>query len=483
MDPLWETLKGNLQEKISALNFNTWFKPIKDGRLEEDRFILTVPNKFVADWIVDYYIELLTQELNDLTGKEIRLQFEFDRKLDEASAAEAAAQSGNGNGETHAAGNGYTNGHSEPQQQPIDSITNDLIGHVPAKPLKVKPVVSSSLNPKYNFDSFVVGSGNQLAYAASRAVAELPGGHYNPLFLYGGVGLGKTHIMHAIGLEVSHKRPDLKIIYCSSEKFMNELINSIRYERMDHFRKKYRETCDILLIDDIQFIAGKERTQEEFFHTFNTLYEGQKQLVVTSDKTPKEIPGLEERLRSRFEWGLIADIQAPDFETRVAILQKNAEREGIFLPNDVSLFLAKHIRSNVRELEGSLIRLHAFASLTNSPITLDLAKEVLQNLFKQNEPSQSTIETIQKVVAEFYQVKMVDLKSGRRFKGVVRPRQVAMYLCKKHLNVSFPEIGSKFGGKDHTTVMHAFQKITKLCNEDSQLRNEIEDIEKSILHY
>ena len=452
MESIWETIRGNLKGKISELNYNTWFKQISRGAVEGEKLVLNVPNKFVADWISDYYLELLQKEASEVSNQPLQVSFEVVE-------------------------NGADPVVPEESTKPVPP---QISAAVPAEPLRIRPAVSTSLNPKYTFDTFVVGNSNQLAHAAAKAVSELPGGHYNPLFLYGGVGLGKTHLLHAIGLEAARKKPDIRILYCSSEKFMNELINGIRYERMADFRKKYRDQCDMLLIDDIQFIAGKERTQEEFFHTFNTLYELQKQLVVTSDKFPKEIPGLEERLRSRFEWGLIADVQAPDFETRVAILRKNAESEGFTLPDDVAMFLANQIKSNVRELEGALIRLHAFASLANVPLNLQLAKEALKNIFNNNVPPKATVESIQQLVAEYYSVKVADLKSERRFKGLVRPRQVAMFLCKKVLSVSFPEIGNKFGGKDHTTVMHAVQKITSLSTQDPKLREELEILERSI---
>jgi chromosomal replication initiator protein len=333
------------------------------------------------------------------------------------------------------------------------------------------------LNPKYTFASFVVGSSNQFCHAASRAVANLPALAYNPLFIYGGVGLGKTHLLNSIGLEINQGPPQIRVLYVHAEHFTNELINSIRYEKMFEFRKKYRESCDVLLMDDIQFIAGKERTQEEFFHTFNFLYESRRQIVVTSDRFPKDIPQLEERLRSRFEWGLIADIQPPDTETRVAILRKKAESDGIPLPDEVAMFLATHIRQNVRELEGSLIRLSAFASLSGNEITLDMAKDVLKNILP-DKSRMISIEAIQKLVADHYHIKISDLKSPRRLKVLTVPRQIAMYLCRKHVKSSFPELGLKFGGKDHSTVVHAVQKIQRLLGEDVTLRNEISSLEK-----
>lgn len=440
MNALLSQLKEALGNKISRLNYTTWFGPIDTARVEDGVFTLVVPNRFVADWIDDYYADLIEQELATLAGDSLRLAYEVRDEGVPASAAEAA---------------------------------------VPVIVQRARTL--SLLNPKYTFDRFVVGSSNQFAHAASRAAADLPGGHYNPLFIYGGVGLGKTHLLHAIGLSIQAHRPQLTVVYVSGERFMNELINSIRYKKTHEFRRKYRDACDILLIDDIQFIAGKEGTQEEFFHTFNTLHDAQKQIVMTSDKPPKDIHGLEERLRSRFEWGLIADIQPPDFETRVAILRKKADADRLSCPDDVALFLASAMKSNVRELEGSLIRINAFASLTKAVITVDFAREVLANLVTEEERRLS-IESIQKTVASFYNVNMSDLKSPRRMKAFSHPRQIAMYLCKKHAGSSFPEIGNKFGGKDHTTVMHACKKITRLLQTDTQLQSDISILERNLLN-
>jgi chromosomal replication initiator protein len=442
MSELLERIKSNISSKISELNYNTWFRPIIDANVKDDVFTLVVPNRFVADWISDYYSDLIRQEVNELTGQTCRIAFRL--------GADA---------------NGTT---SRPAEAPA-----------PVQPQKNR--TADFLNQKYTFNRFVVGSSNQFAHAACKAVADLPGGQYNPLFIYGGVGLGKTHLLHAIGLQGLASR-DINVIYVSAEKFMNELINALRYEKMPEFRRKYRDSCDMLLIDDIQFLSGKERTQEEFFHTFNALHESQRQIVLTSDKLPKDIKGIEERLRSRFEWGLIADIQPPDLETRIAILQKKAAASGLRCPDDVAMFLASAIKSNVRELEGSLIRINAFASLTGAVVNVDLTRELIGNAVQERERS-CTIESIQKTVAEFYRLNVSDLKSPRRLKSLAYPRQIAMYLCKKHTKSSFPEIGGKFGGKDHTTVMHACKKIEKLLNQnDESLRTDISSLEKSILH-
>ena len=402
---------------------------------------IEVPNKFIRDWISDNYLHLIKYELFKITGREHNIVFSINEE-------------------------------NSPEEKPPISSTPE---EKPKATIEKKSY--EGLNPKYSFDTFVVGSSNQFSHAASRAVANLPALAYNPLFIYGGVGLGKTHLLNAIGLEILRTQKHLKVLYVHAEHFTNELINSIRYEKMFEFRKKYRESCDVLLMDDIQFIAGKERTQEEFFHTFNFLYESRRQVVVTSDRFPKDIPQLEERLRSRFEWGLIADIQAPDIETRVAILKKKAEEDGIALPHEVAMYLATHIRQNVRELEGSLIRLSAFSSLSGNEISLDMVREVLKNLLPDRNRFLS-VETIQKMVADHYHIKISDLKSPRRLKTLAHPRQIAMYLCRKHVKSSFPELGMKFGGKDHSTVVHAVQKIERLLPNDSSLKSEISSLEK-----
>lgn len=335
-----------------------------------------------------------------------------------------------------------------------------------------------NLNIRYTFESFVLGSSNQFASAAAMAVANNPATTYNPLFIYGGVGLGKTHLVNAIGNAILKNNPEMKVCYYTSEKFMNELINSLRYAKMDEFRNKFR-SMDVLLIDDVQFIAGKERTQEEFFHTFNALYDSHKQIVVTSDKFPKEIPGLEERLRSRFEWGLIADIQAPDMETKQAILRMKAEQNGIDLPREVAMFLASAVSSNIRELEGYLIRIGAFASLTATPITLAMAQEVLKDIMVEKR-RELTVEEIQKLVATHFSVKVSDLKSAKRMKALVLPRQIAMYLSRQLTSCSYPEIGERFGGKDHSTIIHAIKKIEKNMEDDFQLRTTITSLKKDL---
>ena len=335
----------------------------------------------------------------------------------------------------------------------------------------------AGLNPRYTFETFIVGSSNQFAHAASRAVAEAPSRSYNPLFVYGGVGLGKTHLMHAVGHYVLQHNAGFRLTYISSERFMNEMINAVRYDRILEFRERYR-SVDVLLVDDIQFLAGKEGTQTEFFHTFNALYDSQKQIVLSSDCPPHEIPQLEERLRSRFEWGLIADIQAPDLETKVAILKKKAEAEAVPLPDNVAIYIAGKIKSNIRELEGSLIRLVAYASLTGREISLGLAQDVLKNILDHDEKA-VTIEIIQKFVSDYYQLKVTELKSRNNSKSVAIPRQVAMYLCKHLTHASLPEIGRSFGGKHHSTVIHSIRKIEDLRRRDGDFNTLINNFLES----
>jgi chromosomal replication initiator protein len=338
---------------------------------------------------------------------------------------------------------------------------------------------ASMLNPKYTFDTFVIGAGNRFAHAASLAVAEQPAKAYNPLFIYGGVGLGKTHLMHAIGHYILEHNPRCRVLYLSSEKFTNEFINAIRDNRGEEFRLKYRN-IDILLIDDIQFIAGKEQTQEEFFHTFNALHEAHKQIIISSDRQPKEIPTLEERLRSRFEWGLITDIQPPDLETRVAILRKKAKAENLDIPNEAIMYIANHINTNIRELEGALIRVIAYSSLVNEDITAHLAAQALKDIIPASRPKTITIQDIQQVVGEYFGMKIEDFKARKRTKAIAFPRQVAMYLSRELTDLSLPKIGEAFGGRDHTTVIHAHEKIAQTIESDHELYKIIQNLTEKI---
>ena len=440
MPELWSAAVAEIKEQIGKQNFETWIKPISFVSRSKTEVVLDVPNKFFRDWLTEHYLEQMEAVLSSLAKNDIKVVFGINERLDGQAGVEKTLKKDD-------------------------------------KPREKGPS-NNNLVARYTFQNFVVGASNQFAHAACMAVANQPGEHYNPLFIYGGVGLGKTHLVNAIGHHAVAQRPGLKVVYLSSESFMNELIASLRRDKMDEFKKKFRNV-EILILDDVQFIAGKERTQEEFFHTFNSLYESHKQIVITSDKFPKEIPGIEDRLRNRFEWGLIADIQPPDMETRVAILQKKAEEEGVKLPQDVALFLASHIDSNVRELEGSLTRLGAFASLTKAAITVDLAKDVLRNTLK-NAQREITVENIQKTICEYFNVKIGDLKAKRRTQNIALPRQVAMYLCRKHTETSFPAIGDKFGGRDHSTVIHASKTIERKIKEDPHMQTTIEKLERNL---
>ncbi len=448
MSKLWDDTLTHLELNLSPQHFSTWIKPLKLVKIEQDMVYLEVPNRFVLDWVKENYSKLIQKILSELSAVTYRLQFSIDTKSRE-------------------------------------TIQNKTTGKEIEKPVAIKEKTNISnhsadinLNRKYTFDEFVAGSSNQFAYAAAMAVANNPATTYNPLFIYGGVGLGKTHLVNAIGNAILKKSPQTRICYYTSEKFMNELINSLRYNRMDDFRNKFR-SMDVILIDDIQFIAGKERTQEEFFHTFNALYESHKQIIVTSDKFPKDIPGLEERLRSRFEWGLIADIQPPDVETKLAILKMKAEQNSIKLPEDVALFLANSICNNIRELEGYLVRIGAYASLTAVPVSLQMTRDVLKDILVERNKELSVEEIIKKVSIHF-NMKISDMKSAKRLKAVVLPRQIAMYLCRQLTSSSYPEIGDRFGGKDHSTIIHAIRKIEKLMTEDFQLRTTIENLRKEL---
>ena len=424
---IWDQVLARIETKVNRHSFYTWFRPtafVSDGG---GSLTIRVPNPLFKDWLTKHYSVVLSEALAEVRRPGTSVIF----------VAEGVV----------------------PPPAPDDPPAK-----VDVHPIEAPPVVSGGLNPRYTFDTFIVGSSNQFAHAACRAVAEAPSRSYNPLFIYGGVGLGKTHLMHAIGQYVLQHDPTLKLTYISSERFMNEMINAVRYDRILDFRERYR-SVDVLLVDDIQFVSGKEGTQTEFFHTFNALYDAQKQIVLSSDRPPNEIPALEERLRSRFEWGLTADIQSPDLETKVAILKRKAEAEAVPLPDNVAIHIAGRIKSNIRELEGSLIRLIAFASLTGREISLDLTREVLKNVLEQDDKA-ITIESIQKFVADYHQLKIVDLKSRNNSKSVAKPRQVAMYLCKALTHASLPEIGRSFGGKHHSTVIHSIKKIEQLRKSD-----------------
>lgn len=444
IDSLWNQSLSKMEKKISKPSFETWLKSTKAYMLQGDILTVTAPNEFARDWLEERYSHLISEVLLELTGEELEVKFII----------------------------------------PSNQEDDEFIVPAPGKKRKKNENAQndfnqSMLNTKNTFDTFVIGSGNRFAHAASLAVAEAPAKAYNPLFIYGGVGLGKTHLMHAIGHYVLEHNPRAKVVYLSSEKFTNEFINSIRDNKAGEFRDKYR-SVDVLLIDDIQFLAGKEQTQEEFFHTFNALHEESKQIVISSDRPPKEIPTLEDRLRSRFEWGLITDITPPDLETRIAILRKKAKAEGLDIPNEAMLYIANQIDSNIRELEGALIRVVAYSSLINKDINADLAAEALKDIIPSSKPRIITILDIQKTVGQHYSIKLEDFKAKKRTKTVAFPRQIAMYLSRELTDFSLPKIGDEFGGRDHTTVIHAHEKISKLLQTDSQLQRQVKEIQEQL---
>lgn len=422
---LWQQALELLSRQISQPSFETWIQSAQPLSLQGNTLYLSVPHEFARDWLRDQYSNVIKNTLKLLTNRPMDIQFVLPPGLD--------------------------------QRVPVEEC------------------LSMPLNPNYTFSSFVVGNSNRFAHAASLAVAENPSKAYNPLFIYGGVGLGKTHLMHALSHHVLANIPQYRVVYVSSEHFTNELINSIRDDKTEEFRGKYRH-IDVLLVDDVQFLAGKERTQEEFFHTFNTLYEANRQIILCSDRPPKDIPTLEDRLRSRFEWGLIADIQPPDLETRIAILQKKAEIEGAVLSQDVMVYIAENFQANIRELEGALIRVAAYTSFYQRQVDVDTAAAILTDMLPQKKQSRITIPVIQKVVANSYNVKPDDLRAKKRNRSIALPRQVAMYLAREYTDSSFPGIGEAFGGRDHTTVIHACEKIGRELKDDPYLQQKVREI-------
>ncbi|TCO78060.1 chromosomal replication initiator protein DnaA [Marinisporobacter balticus] len=439
LSEIWQKSLDLIKTELTEVSYNTWLKPIEPLSINGKTIVLAVANDFSKGILEARYATLIINAIKQITSEEFKLVFTVPGSETYLKASRAPSN-------------------NENNKDSFDAL---------------------NLNPKYVFDTFVIGNSNRFAHAASLAVAESPAKAYNPLFIYGGVGLGKTHLMHAIGHFILGQNPNSKVVYVSSEKFTNELINSIRDDKNVEFRNKYRNV-DVLLVDDIQFIAGKERTQEEFFHTFNALHESNKQIIISSDRPPKEIPTLEDRLRSRFEWGLITDIQAPDLETRIAILRKKAEIEGIDVPNEVMHHIAKKIQSNIRELEGALIRIVAYSSLTNKDVTIDLASEALKDIFASSKPKQITVSLIKEVVSEHFCIKIDDFNSKRRPRSIAFPRQIAMYLCRELTDLSLPKIGDEFGGRDHTTVIHAYEKISKDIVSNSDIKTKIENAIKDI---
>ncbi len=438
-EKIWKKSLGMIETSVGRGVFDLWFKPLKIRQLKDGQVVLETPNRFYKEWIEDNYSELISETLRVISGEEIEVRYRI----------------------------------AEKQDSDYRKISAKITGR--RRALRNRGV---NINPKYTFEEFVVGPSNQFAHAAAMKVAESPGTVYNPLFVYGGVGLGKTHLISAIGNMVVDRRQDLQVIYVQSENFTNEVVAAIRHEKMTEFKNKYRNV-DLLLIDDIQFIAGKPTTQEEFFHTFNALYEQEKQIVVSSDRSPRDIRDITDRLKSRFTMGLIADIQSPSIETKVAILQQKAAYQRIQILQDVSYWLASRIKSNIRELEGCLLKLAAHSSLTGVPITLEMAKGVLQD-FLDEEDRPITIERIKKAVSEYYGIRLHDITSKKRTKEIAIPRQIAMYLCRELTDLSLNDIGKGFGGKDHATVLYAHKQIEKRKAEDEAFRRIIDSLTKKI---
>jgi chromosomal replication initiator protein len=454
---VWGKILHSLKGRLNQQTLDTWFSPIQFESLDSSQHVirLRAPNQVIKDTVVTNYGKVLAESLNELRLSGYSVGWVVGKVTDWVPADLSVA--------------------TQDESEPTNSVST------PAAVTEVSPAPPSepSLSSKYTYDSFVVGSCNQFAHAASLAVAEAPGRTYNPLYLYGGVGLGKTHLMHACGHAIKSRNQHLKLCYISSERFMNDLINAIRYDKTQSFREKYR-SVDVLLIDDVQFMAGKERTQEEFFHTFNALYDQQKQIVISSDCPPREIPTLEERLHSRFEWGLIADIEPPDLETKIAIVKRKGDQMGKPIPDDVAMFIAGRVKSNIRELEGSLVRLIAIASLRGEPISKSLAQDAIRNIAKEEESGLITIQQIQKAVAQTYKLTNEELISKNNARQISHPRQVAMYLCKSLTKHSYPEIGRAFGGKHHTTVMHSVEKIEGQVTTDETLQRLISELSESL---
>jgi chromosomal replication initiator protein len=472
---IWNNVLQLVEKRLNRQIFDSWFLPIQFEGCDTQKNTLSLrAGRVTKDWVCSYYSDLLQQSMKDLNMADYRLDWKIEEtdQPETAGVAEEEAERSFAS-DAAAANNTATGTVRAPEKRPPSLVKSAATHFVDIEPIE------NSLNPKYTFEKFVVGACNQFAHAAALGAAESPGKTYNPLFIYGGVGLGKTHLMHAIGHSIKERDRHLRVAYITSEKFMNELINAIRYDKTPAFRDKYR-SIDVLLMDDVQFMAGKERTQEEFFHTFNQLHNDQKQIVISSDCPPKEIPTIEERLHSRFEWGLIADIEPPDLETKVAILKRKADMDGIFLSDEIAIFIASKIKSNVRELEGSLVRLVAISSLRGVPISKMLAQDALKNIIDSERPEGLTIERIARTVASHYKMTVDELRSKNNSRAVAVPRQVAMYLCKRLTKASYPEIGRELGGKHHTTVMHSFDKIDALQREDRNFHKTVSELIDSL---
>ncbi|MGB2878774.1 MAG: chromosomal replication initiator protein DnaA [Candidatus Omnitrophota bacterium] len=462
MENIWGKALTNLESEVNDQVFTAWFVPIRQLTVEDGAISLGVPNKFFENWIKEKYFSLIKAAVQQIAGKSMEIRFEIVE-----SAPEKSAESTDIPGHVKVKEPKEAPHPAENKEKPLGWIQSVLGG---GRQLPESKYQEIGLNPRYTFENFVVGPSNRFAHAASLAICEKLSRVYNPLFLYGGVGLGKTHLMQAMGHDIIKRHPRARVLYISSEEFTNQLINAIRTRTTAKFREMYR-SVDILLVDDIQFIAGKEATQEEFFHTFNRLHDSHKQIVMSGDRSPQGIPSLEERLVSRFAWGLIADIQSPDFETRIAILGKKSENESVHVPQEVLFFLADKVKTNIREMEGALIRVVAYAKLTGKDLSVDLAKEVLKGMIKEEEDKKVSIDHIQRVVAEYFGMKVSDMKAKKRTRAVAYPRQMAMYLSRELTGNSLPDIGGFFGGRDHTTVLHACEKIGREVAGEENVRS------------
>ena len=443
MNDIWNEALAGLQPRLGSETYELWLRPLVASSLDGERLTLRAPSQFMKEWFENHYREAVLEEIERQRGTRYSIEIEVDPTV---------------------------------AHQPQVTVGEAPVVHDEPPPFEPAPRAvprPPGLSPRYRFETFIKGASNELAASAASAVAEEPGKRFNPLFIYGGVGLGKTHLLHAVGHALYEQRPGVRIVYLSAERFMNEFIAAVRYNQFDQFRRRYREDCDALLIDDIQFIAGRDRTMDEFFHVFNALYEAGKQIMVTADRTPSEMHGMEERITSRLNWGLVADIKPPDLETRVAILRQKAEDEQIGITNDVAVHLATMVRSNVRELEGALVRVSTFAALKGVPITESFVRDVLGNVTPERRGAPITVEAVQKAVASYFSVRISDLKGPRRHKGISRPRMIAMYLSRELTGSSFPEIGMRFGGKDHSTVINACKRMTAMQDDDAELRASI----------
>lgn len=473
MSNIWSEALEGLEPRLGAQTFDLWLRPIALDKVEADCLHLTAPNRFMKEWFENHYLGVVLDEIRARTER----SFEVEIAIAEGEAEPTS--------ETAQTAVPVVDAKDVASAEPASLTaqvrpTAFLVEPAPTKKKPVRPHEPPKLSSRYHFESFIHGSSNDLAASAAWAVAQAPGERFNPLFIYGGVGLGKTHLLHAIGHHLQEHRPELRIALQSAERFMNEFITAVRSNSFDEFRRRYREDCDVLLIDDIQFISGRDRTMDEFFHVFNALYEAGKQIVVTADRVPGDMQGMEERLTSRLNWGLVADVKAPDLETRVAILQQKAEEDGVEISGEVLLHIAGLIRSNVRELEGALVRVSTFAALKGVPITVDFATSVLGDQATTEQAAPLTIETIQKVVAAHFAIRIADLKGPRRHKGIARPRMIAMYLARELTPSSFPEIGLRFGGKDHSTVINACKRIRALQGLEPELAANVQSLRRQL---